>query len=132
MEFVVAPRIATLLALPFLIAGAGALRATTPLQATMRTWNSDAMTIGQMVGGARALDKAEATQLLQGFIVDSQAMAAQAEGPSAEASDIKSRFEEFAADAQLTIAAIRADDKVSVRYSQLRADCSSCHDAYAD
>jgi cytochrome c556 len=132
MEFVVAPRIATLLALPFVIAGAGALRATTPLQATMRTWNSDAMTIGQMVGGARALDKAEATQLLQGFIVDSQTMAAQAEGPSAEASDIKSRFEEFAADAQLTIAAIRADDKVSVRYSQLRADCSSCHDAYAD
>jgi cytochrome c556 len=59
-------------------------------------------------------------------------MAAQTEGPSAEASDIKSRFEEFAADAQLTIAAIRADDKVSVRYSQLRADCSSCHDAYAD
>jgi cytochrome c556 len=132
MGFVVAPRIATLLALPFLIAGAGALWATTPLQATMRTWNAGAMTIGQMVSGAHALDKAEAAQLLKGFIVDAQAIASRTKGTDADAMDLKSRFEGFAADAQLTIQAIRANDKVGVRYAQLRADCGACHDLYAD
>jgi|HubBroStandDraft_6_1064221.scaffolds.fasta_scaffold1494428_1 cytochrome c556 len=127
-----APRIATLLALPLLIAGAGALCATTPLQATMRTWNANAMTIGQMVAGAHALDKVEATQLLKGFIVDAQAIASRTKEADPGATDLKSRFEGFAADAQLTIQAIRANDKVSDRYSQLRADCGACHDLYAD
>jgi cytochrome c556 len=132
MELVLAPRIAALLALPLLIAGAGALCATTPLQATMRTWNGDATTIDQMVIGARALDKAEATRLLQGFVADSQAAASQAKGTSAEDIDLKSRFEGFAADAKLTIEAIRAGSDVKSRYAQLRADCRSCHDLYAD
>jgi cytochrome c556 len=132
MESVLAPRIATLLALPLLIAGAGALCAATPLQLTMRTWNSGAMTIGPMAAGAHPLDKAEATQVLQGFVADSRAIASQTNGSSAEDMDLKSRFEGFAADAQLTIEAIRANDKVKVRYSQLRADCSACHDVYAN
>jgi cytochrome c556 len=132
MELIVAPRIATLLALPLLIAGAGALYATTPLQATMRTWNAGAMTIDQMAAGPHALDKAEATRLLKTFVADARAIASRTKGSSANDMDLKSRFEGFAADAQLTIAAIRADDEAKVRYSQLRADCRSCHDVYAD
>jgi cytochrome c556 len=132
MESVLAPRIATLLALPLTIAGAGAVLATTPLQATMRIWNANATTITQMVVGSHVLDKAGATQLLQEFIADARAIAAQSKGSSAEDVDLKSRFEAFAADAQLTVEAIRASDKVKVRYMQLRADCSACHDVYAD
>ncbi len=90
------------------------------------------MTIGPMAAGAHPLDKAEATQLLQGFVADARAIASQTNGSSAEDMDLKSRFEGFAADAQLTIEAIRANDKVKVRYSQLRADCSACHDVYAN
>ena len=132
MESILAPRIATLLALPLLIAGAGAPWATTPLQATMRTWNANATTITQMVAGPHALDKAEATQLLLEYIVDARAIASQTNESSPQAIDLKSRFEGFAADAQLTIDAIRVNDKVRARYSQLRADCSACHDLYAD
>jgi cytochrome c556 len=98
----------------------------------MRTWKADAGTLEKMTVGAVALDRAEATRLLQGFIADSQALAARARGSSAEAADIKARFEAFATDAQLAIEAIRADDKVKSRYLQLRADCRSCHDVYAN
>ena len=97
----------------------------------MRTWNANVMTIGQMVAGAHALDKVEATQLLKEFSSTRGRSPREPRGRP-DAMDLKSRFEGFAADAQLTIQAIRANDKVSDRYARLRADCGACHDLYAD
>jgi len=121
-----------ILALLLLIAGAGAVWAAIPLRATMLAWRADARTLEQMLAGSPPLDKSKATQLLQGFVADSQSLAARAKGSSSAALDIKTRFEAFAADAQLAIEAVRADDKPGRRYARLRADCQSCHDVYAN
>ncbi len=127
-----APRMALGLAILILIAGAGALYADVPLKATMRAWKADAGTLEQMAVAPATLDKDEAARLLQGFGADSQSLAARVRGSSAEATDIKARFAAFAADAQRAAAAIRAGDDLKPRLSKLRADCRSCHDAYAN
>jgi cytochrome c556 len=128
----VASRMALGLAMLILIAGAGALYADVPLKSTMRAWKADAGTLEQMAVVPATLDRGQAARLLQGFVADSQSVAARVRGSNAEATDIKARFAAFAADAQRAVAAIRAGDDMKPRLSKLRADCRSCHDAYAN
>ena len=116
-----------------LLAGAAsAAWASSPLKSTMRTWKANAATIDRMMNGASPFDQAEAGRIIQGFATDSRALAARVGGASAQAHDIKARFESFSLTAQAATGDASSRDKIKVQYSKLRADCRSCHDAYAN
>lgn len=123
-------RIVASLIMLSVLAGAGSLDAAGGLKSAMRTWKADAAALDRMELGSVVFDEAEAIRLLQGFVDQSSALASSASGRGAEAADIKARFLTFGADAQSTIEALRSGDRAKARYSQLRAQCRSCHDLY--
>ena len=110
----------------------GSAWANLSLKSTMRSWKAEAATMDRMLIGSATLDAAEAARILQGFAADSQTLAARMTGTSAQARDVKARFEKFSGDVQSAIEAVASRDRMKARYSQLRADCRSCHDVYAN
>jgi len=51
---------------------------------------------------------------------------------NAQAQDIKSRFASFEAMAKSALDAVSAEDQLRKRFAQMRGQCRSCHDAYAN
>ena len=113
-------------------ATAGSAWASLSLKSTMRSWKADAATIDRMLIGSGAVDAAEASRILQGLSDDAQSIANRVTGTSAQARDVKVRFEKFAGDARSALAGAASRDKLKATYAQLRADCRSCHDVYAN
>lgn len=113
-------------------ATAGSAWANSSLKSTMRSWKTDAATMDRMLIGSGAFDDAEAARILQSFAADAQSIAAGANGTSAQARDVKARFEKFSGDVQSAVEGVASREKMKARYSQLRADCRSCHDVYAN
>jgi cytochrome c556 len=113
-------------------ATAGSASANSSLKPTMRSWKADAATMDRMLTGSSAFDVADATRILQSFAADSQSIAARVNGTSAQARDVKARFEKFSGDVQSAIEGVASREKMKARYSQLRADCRSCHGVYAN
>ena len=86
----------------------------------------------RMLIGSGSFDATEAARILRGLAADSQTLAARMTGTSAQARDVRARFEKFSRDVQSAIEAVASRDGMKTRYSQLRADCRSCHDVYAN
>jgi cytochrome c556 len=71
-------------------------------------------------------------RILQAFIADSQDLGARASGAGAQAQDIRARFASFEANAKAALDAVSAEDQVRKRFAQMRGECRSCHDVYAN
>ena len=113
-------------------ATAGSAWASLSLKSTMRSWKSDAATMDRILTGSGTFDAAEAARILQGLAVDAQSLAARVNATSGQARDVKIRFEKFSSDAHLAIEGSASRDRMKAGFSQLRADCRSCHDVYAN
>jgi cytochrome c556 len=72
------------------------------------------------------------SRILQTFIADSQDLGARASGASAQAQDIKARFTSFESKAKAALDTVEAEDQVRKRFAQIRGECRSCHDVYAN
>jgi cytochrome c556 len=114
------------------VATVGSAWANLSLKSTMRSWKADAASMDRMLTASSAFDEARAARILQGFAADSRSLLARVTGTNAQARDVKARFEQFSADAQSASEAVASREKTRARYAQLRADCRSCHDVYAN
>jgi hypothetical protein len=102
------------------------------LKSIMHDWKADAATAERILAGGGSFDETEMNRILQSFITDSQEIEARASGASAQANDIKGRFANFESDAKSAREAIGAKDQFRRRFAQLRGDCRSCHNVYAN
>ena len=111
---------------------AGAAAAAPRLKAIMHDWKANAASAEQMLAGRGAYDSAEMSRILQNFVAGSQDLGARATGASAQAQDIKARFASFEAKAKAALDAVEAQDQMRKRFAQMRGECRSCHDVYAN
>ena len=98
----------------------------------MHDWKANAANAEQMLASRGAYDSAEMGRILQTFIADSQDLEARASGGGAQAQDIKARFASFETNAKAALDAVGAEDQVRKRFAQMRGECRSCHDVYAN
>jgi cytochrome c556 len=110
----------------------GVASAAARLKSIMHDWKADAATAERILAGGGSFDETEMTRILQSFITGSQEIEARASGASAQANDIKGRFANFESDAKSAREAIGAKDQFRRRFAQLRGDCRSCHNVYAN
>jgi cytochrome c556 len=110
----------------------GAANAAPRLKAIMHDWKASAASAEQMLAGRGAYDSGEMSRILQAFIADSQDLGARASGAGAQAQDIRARFASFEANAKAALDAVSAEDQVRKRFAQMRGECRSCHDVYAN
>ena len=115
-----------------LSAAAGSAAAAPRLKAVMHDWKANAANAEQLLAGRGAYNQAEMSRILQTFISDSQDLGARASGGGAQAQDIKARFASFEANAKAALDAVGAEDQVRRRFAQMRGECRSCHDVYAN
>jgi cytochrome c556 len=111
---------------------AGGAAAAPRLKAIMHDWKASAASAEQMLAGRGAYDSAEMSRILQSFVSESQDLGARASGSSAAAQDIKARFASFESKAKSALDAVGAEDQVRKRFAQIRGECRSCHDVYAN
>jgi cytochrome c556 len=97
----------------------------------MHDWKAKAANAEQMLASRGAYDSAEMGRILRTFIADSQDLGARA-GGGAQAQDIKARFAGFEANAKAALDTVGAADQVRKRLAQMRGECHSCHDVYAN
>ena len=114
-----------------LVAAAGSAGAASRLKPIMKGWKADSLRVEASLS-AGPYDQAEAERVLQGFATEAGDIGAAVHGSSAQAQDVKARFAKFAADAQAALASAPARDTLRPRFAQLRAQCRSCHDVYAN
>jgi cytochrome c556 len=131
-EQIVPMRPTTLILTLIVAATGGSAWANSSLKSTMRSWKAEAATMDRMLIGGTAFDSAEAERILHGFEADSQALIARMSGTSVQARDVRVRFEKFSSDVQSAIETVGSREKMKARYAQLRIDCRSCHDVYAN
>ena len=115
-----------------LSAAAGGAAAAPRLKAIMHDWKANAASAEQLLAGRGAYDQAEMGRILQTFISNSQDLGARAGGAGAQAQDIKARFASFEANAKAALDAVGAEDQARKRFAQMRGECRSCHDVYAN
>ena len=110
----------------------GFAEAAPRLKAIMHEWKADTATAEQMLAGRAPLDQAELSRILEAFVSNSRDLQARATSANAQAQDIKSRFASFEAMAKSALDAVSAEDQLRKRFAQMRGQCRSCHDAYAN
>jgi cytochrome c556 len=130
-ERLVKPLVVTLVFIAF-SGVVGVASAAPRLKAIMHDWKADAASAEQMLASRGAYDPAEMGRILRTFIADSQDLGARASGAGAQAQDIKARFASFEANAKAALDAVSAEDQVRKRFAQMRGECRSCHDVYAN
>ncbi len=127
-----ANRISSVAVLLCVVATAGSAWASVSLRSTMRSWKADAATLDRLSTGSGPFDDAQAARVPQSLADDARSIAAGVTGAGAQARDVKVRFEKFAGDAHSAIDGSASREKLKASASQLRADCRSCHDVYAN
>jgi len=111
---------------------AGAADAAPRLKAIMHDWKAKTASAEQMLAGRTAYDSAEMSRILQAFVSDSQDLGARVSGGGAQAQDVKARFASFESKAKAALDSVEAEDQLRKRFAQMRGECRSCHDVYAN
>ena len=111
---------------------AGAAGAAPRLKAIMHDWKASTASAEQMLTGRGAYDSREMSRILQAFVSDSRDLEARASGASAQAQDIKARFASFESKANAALDTVGSQDQLRKRFAQMRGECRSCHDVYAN
>ena len=120
----------TTIALVALLLAVASAEAAVRVKQVMRDWKAGILTAEQIVGARDAMDTAEMTRILTGFASNAEDISARL--ASASGSDLKARFDKFAADSQAAVTQLPAKDKARAAIAGLRSECRSCHDSYAN
>jgi hypothetical protein len=111
-----------------LLSLAASAGAAPQMKATMRAWKADALSAERMLADGK-FDEAEWRRILAIYAKQASDFAAGLGSATPERRDMSTRFARFSADAQ-DIASAGPERKA--RFSGLRGQCRSCHDAYAN
>jgi cytochrome c556 len=118
------------IALVALVVGMASAEAAVRVKQVMRDWKAEILAAEQMVGGRDAIDAAEMNRILTGFASNAQDISGRL--TAASGADLKARFDKFAAVSQAAVAQPTTRDKARATILELRSECRSCHDAYAN
>ena len=104
--------------------------AATSLRGIMHSWRAEARSAHTMLSGRAAFDEGAIRNTLQTYVEDAGRIAAQVNGRTAAARDIKQRFAAFQVDAQAALGNLGRPPALKAGFSRLMSDCQSCHDSF--
>ena len=121
-----------LLAASVLAAPAFEAQASSALRGIMKTWKRDWRSSTSMISGRGTLDQEALRTTLARYVADSGSIAAQINGQSADARDMKQRFLTFQQTAQAALQHVGDKQALQSDFKRMDATCNACHDLYKD
>ena len=110
------------------LAATTAAEAASHFKATMKSWKADALSAERMLADGK-VDETEWRRIFSTYAKEAGDYAASLGAATPERRDMSARFAHFSADAEGLASAGREG---KARFSNLRGECKSCHDAYAN
>ncbi len=117
-----------LVVISIFVAATATAEAASYFKATMKAWKADAVSAESMLADGR-VDETEWRRILSTYANEASDYAARLGVTTSARRDMSARFSHFSADAEGLASAGLAG---KARFWNLRAECKSCHDAYAN
>jgi cytochrome c556 len=96
----------------------------------MHSWRQAQRAVDAMLHGAAPYDQAQLRQAMAAYVADASGLARRMNTGTPDGRDLQRRFLDFAAMAQQSAADISRPQVFRTDFSQVKAQCDSCHAIY--